>query len=210
MEDQMENWGFIIKRLMESRGLSQSEFAAKSGLGQSHISRIVNGDYKTPSYDTIVKLASGLSMSTAQISKEIFGQSAPQPPTDALEPLRRLQVELQSVPIYTDFPFHAGDPVDVAEYAYLSRKGAPKHLEGYLVKGTCLEPDIKDGDIIIVDREGAIDNGDILACLIDGELHLARLRKVADELWLENRYGTRKFTECTVSAPVVRIERKLK
>ncbi|MFA4917133.1 MAG: S24 family peptidase, partial [Syntrophales bacterium] len=65
-------------------------------------------------------------------------------------------------------------------------------------------------DIIIVDREGQIDNGDIVACLIDGELHLARLRKVADELWLENNNRKYRFQECQVAATVIEVIKRLK
>ncbi len=191
--------------------MTQSELAEKSGLDRGHIARIETGDYKTVQQDTFQKLAKGLSMTVGQLTAEIEGKTTHHPPVDALEPLRRLQMDLQSVPIYSDFPFHAGDSVEVFEYYYLSRaKGAPKNLEGYMVHGTCLDPDIKDGDMIIVDREGAIGNGDIIACLVNEELHLARLRKVADELWLENRHGKIKFTDCIMAAPVVRIERKLR
>jgi len=76
-------------------------------------------------------------------------------------------------------------------------------LEGYRVQGNCLEPLIMEGDIIIIDREAAIDHGDYVATLCQGELRIGKLKKMADELWLENNHGTVKLEECQASAKVI-------
>ena len=116
-----------------------------------------------------------------------------------------------SIPIYTDFPFHAGDPVQPVDFVYRTRaRNTNRSVEGYLVHGGCLEPQIYSGDIVIVDRQGEINSGDIIACLLDGELHIGRLRKIADELWLENNDGRRRFEDCQVAAPVIECIRRLK
>jgi len=72
------------------------------------------------------------------------------------------------------------------------------------------EPIIKDNDIIIVDREGIIDNGDIVATLTAGQLYLGYLRKIVDEVYVENNEGRIKFDECQIAAPVIEIIRRLK
>ena len=85
-----------------------------------------------------------------------------------------------------------------------------KNIQAYIVHGDCLEPKINDGDVIIVDREGAIDNGDIVACLLDNEFHVLRVRKVAGDLWLENNHGKFKFEQCHDAAPMIECIRRLK
>ena len=57
--------------------------------------------------------------------------------------------------------------------------------------------------------ERIIGRGDLTG-QIDGELHIARLKKVADELWLENNHGKHKFQDCQVSAVVIEVVRRLK
>ncbi|MDH5696847.1 MAG: S24 family peptidase, partial [Dehalococcoidia bacterium] len=80
----------------------------------------------------------------------------------------------------------------------------------YIARGDCLEPEISDGNIIIIDRDGQIEHGDIVACLVKDELHLARLKKIAGEIYLENNHGRMKLEECQVVAPVIQVRRDLK
>ncbi|MBY9021812.1 MAG: hypothetical protein KGD67_12210, partial [Candidatus Lokiarchaeota archaeon] len=91
----------------------------------------------------------------------------PETPEEILDKLKLATP--QSIPVYPweAFPFHAGLGYEPTEYIYRARpKMASKNIEAYIVHGKCLEPKVTDGDIIIVDREGTIDNGDIVACLM--------------------------------------------
>jgi len=199
------------------RGWTQLEVAQRSVLDRSYISYLEQpGKSGRPSAEALLKLAKAFNIKPEELYqaagyiKETKGIS-PRPETPE-EILDRLKLATpQSIPVYTDFPFHAGEPVEPVDYVYRARpKIASKNIEGYVVHGKCLEPDINSGDIIIVDRQGEINNGDIIACLLDNELHLARLRKIADELWLETNNGRRKFEECQVAAPVIECIRRLK
>ncbi|GAI92552.1 unnamed protein product, partial [marine sediment metagenome] len=128
---------------------------------------------------------------------------------DILERLRL--VHPISVPVYTEFPFHAGGFTEPVEYVYRERtKNAGKNIEGYVVYGSCLEPIIQDGDIIIIDMQGEIDNGDIVACLVDDKMHLGRMRKIADDLILETKEGMIRLEEVQLAAPVIEVIRRLK
>jgi repressor LexA len=196
------NWGLEIKELRETAGLTQAELAVRSGLTRAHISRIEIGYIQDPKEDVLQKLAAALDLTLADLRRKLYGLDLPE--TNRLpQPTRH--------PIYKDFPFHAGSPVRPVDYFYRNRPDkAPKNVEGYIVHGNSQEPTNQEGDVIIVDREGAIDNGDIVACLVDEDLLIGRLRKIADELWLENNLGRRKFQECLLVAPVIEINRRIK
>ena len=206
------NWGFIIKSLREAKGFTQEEFAKLVGIKRSILSHYELGYVEKLSQDLLSRFAKALDMTPSRLSQEIYGKptfTTEETPEQILERLKLAQPI--SIPVYTDFPFHAGTPVAPIEYVYRARtKTAGKHIEGYLVKGTCLEPVVHDGDTIIVDREGQIDDGDIIACVIGDELHIGRLRKITDELWLENNNGRYRFEECAMAAPVIEVTRRLK
>ncbi len=83
-------------------------------------------------------------------------------------------------------------------------------MEAYIVAGNCLEPEIADKDVVIIDRERQIEVGDIIACLYKNEMHLGKLRKIADKLFIENSHGRIALEECPIAAPVIEVVRRLK
>jgi DNA-binding XRE family transcriptional regulator len=66
----LENWlGFVSWAIREHRieaGLSQTELAERTGLTQSHISRLENGEH-SPSHTTIAKIAAALGISASKL-----------------------------------------------------------------------------------------------------------------------------------------------
>ena len=52
---------------------------------------------------------------------------------------------------------------------------------------------------------GHLAHGDIVAALVDGEL-----RRVADEMWLENGDSRIRLDDCQAAAPVIEVIRRLK
>jgi transcriptional regulator with XRE-family HTH domain len=199
--------GLIIKQRRLEKGFKTfEEFADKAHVSRQLVSSIEKGlrgrEIKS---STIIRIANALEMSPTPMMEALGAQY--------FEPIS--EKAKTSLPdkhaIYKDFPFHAGSPVRPVDYFYRSYPGkASKNIEGYIVHGTCLEPTIQEGDVIIVDREGAIDNGSLIACRnLEGELHVGRLRKIADELYLENNDGRLKFEECVVAAPIIEINRRV-
>jgi len=87
---------------------------------------------------------------------------------------------------------------------------ASRNIEAYVVHGDCMKPQINDGDIIVIDKDKPIDNGDIVACLIDNTFHVLRVRKVADELWLEDNHDKFRFEHSVDVASVIEVIRRLK
>lgn len=212
----MENkasWGNTIRELRMARNLTQAELADRAQIDRGHLARIETGSYKDVRRVTFEKLARGLGLTASQLERELTGERAA-PKERAEDLLKRLAISLDyQVPVYSDYPLHAGYGVEPVDYLPIARSKVgnieASRLQAFPVHGTCLEPDIRDGDIVIVDRDGQIEPGHILACLVEGELHLGRLRRVKGQLYLENNTGRFKFSDCQAAARVIRVEREL-
>lgn len=206
------NWGYYIKRLREEAGLTQHQLAEKAGMKRSHISNIERGAYQSFRPDILKCLAYGLGRSTSELVDLIYSVSAEKAQETPEQILERLKIAQPiAVPVYEDFPFHAGAATEPAEHVYQVRdKARGKNLEGYIARGRCLEPQIGDGDIIVVDRDVEPDINNIVACLYRGELWLGRLRRIAGELWIENNEHRFKIEESPIVAPVIEVRRRLK
>ena len=195
------------------------ELAKRTGLGRGYISNLEGAKVvHNPSADAFLKLARAFNIKPEELyqaagyikeTKDIYPRT--ETPEEILDRLKLATP--QSIPVYPweAFPFHAGDGIEPIEYVYRARpKSTSKNIEAYIVHGNCLEPKINDGDVIIIDREGVIDNGDVVACVLDSQFHILRIRKVAGELWLEDNHGKFKFEECQDAAPVIEYIRRLK
>jgi|GEM_PF-867746 len=207
-----------IKELRTARNWSQDDLAKHSGLDRGYIANLEGTkSIKRPSADAFLKLARALNIKPEELYKaagyiEDVGDTGPRAET-LQELVDKLRITCpQSIPVYAweAFPFRVGDRVVPIEYVYLRRKDVRGCVEAYIVHGNWVEPKINDGDIIIVDREGVVENGDIVACLVNDEFHVVRVQKVANKLWLEDRYGKYKFEQCRDAAPVIECIRRLK
>lgn len=206
-----ENWGFAIKRLRENRGWTQDDLSKHSGIGRGYIAKIEIGLIKSPTRDTFAALAKGFSITLDELNEEITGQHLKSQTETSDQILERLRLaQPLSIPVYSDFPVHAGEGIEPVDFVYLPRMGRTrKGIEAYIVHGDCLSPSVEDGDVIIVDREAEINVGNIVACLFSGEFHLGRLKKIGDQLWLENGHGTNKLQDCQAAAKVIQVIRRL-
>jgi len=199
-----ENWGYIIRRLREERDMTQAELAAKSGLLPSHISRIEAGQYRSPKQETFERLAKGLTLTTTKLSEIIKGKEVPAPQQtleDVLELARLIQPV--AIPVHTVYPVEPDSkPLEVV-YRVMDRSRR-NQLQAYLMQGSSLEYlGVKEGDILILDRNARLFNGDIVACLVNGILQIGQLKQVNNETWLETREGMINFRECQQTARMI-------
>ena len=208
-----------LKELRQERGWTQLEVSKRSGLARCYISYLEQPNRSgKPSAAALLKVAKAYNIKPEELYqaagyiKGVEGTSTrAETPEEILDRLKLATP--QSIPVYPweAFPFHAGDGIEPIEYVYRARpKSTSKNIEAYIVHGNCLEPKINDGDVIIIDREGVIDNGDVVACVLDSQFHILRIRKVAGELWLEDNHGKFKFEQCQDAAPVIEYIRRLK
>jgi len=205
-----------IKQLREERKWTQDELARRSGLDRAYIAAIETRQIKKPSVESFLKLARAFKIRPEELYQAagyIKDVGTFIPHKESWEDmLVRFNIAMpSSVPIYEEFPFHAGEDVRPIDFVPVVKDNVKKrNLEGYIVRGNCLSPKIEDKDVIIIDRDTPIENGDIVACLIDTRMHLARLRKISNQLWLENNDGRILFKKFEVAAPVIEVRRRLK
>ncbi|WP_240608312.1 S24 family peptidase [Dehalogenimonas alkenigignens] len=115
-----------------------------------------------------------------------------------------------SIPVYDHFTIHAGEGVAPLEYVYRAReKAAPANVEGFKVKGTCMEPDVPEDSIVIIDRDRHPVKGNIILCLHGDEVIIGRLVERNGKLVLKNGHGEHSLESCKAHAVVVEVTRRL-
>lgn len=197
------NWGFKVKQLRESKHLTQDELSVKSGLKRSHISVIELGSIKTAQKDVVDKLAKGFGMAPDDLFKYIHGIDTPK--TSATIWDKHAARQPLKISVYPDYlKVHAGEPTDVIDYIYMDQpERASYNIRAYRVEGDCMEPYLHNGEYVIVDHDMAIENGDRVVAICNNQLHVAKLKMIGGEYFLENRYATYKMTDCQGIAKVV-------
>jgi SOS-response transcriptional repressor LexA len=121
-------------------------------------------------------------------------------------------VQPAAIPLcrWTDYPFRATQTPLPFDHIYRSRRRAiGRRMEAYVVHGARYDPAIGENDVIIVDREAPLDEGEIIACRLDGTPAVGKLMKVAGELWLDTVNGRTRFSECQAPATVIEVRRWL-
>lgn len=205
-----------LKELRAERDWTQNELARRSGVDRGYLASIETDKVDNPAVPIFLKLSRAFNIrpeelyQAADYIKDSMFYRHKETPEEILERLRLANPV--SIPVYTSYPREFSKWYEMIDYIYLDRREAKRSLEAYLIYGgkPLMEPEIKDEDVIIVDREGEINNGSTIVCLYNDMLQLGKLRKIADELWLENNDGRIKFDECQVAAPVIGVIRKLK
>jgi transcriptional regulator with XRE-family HTH domain len=151
--------GELVKENRKKRDLSQKELAKLSGLSVGFISKVEKNYYKITSQESLTKIAKALKidprilfdsvLSKGHVVKEV-------PPRSLHDSLRELVLNLVEVPVVAELHM----PGEIREYLYLPKPRSGKvNYVGVRAKGYCLEPDIKDGDTLIIDKDAQPEPG---------------------------------------------------
>ncbi|MBA7638759.1 hypothetical protein ES703_46415 [subsurface metagenome] len=205
--------GQTIKRFRVERNWAQNDLAKRSGLVRSHISLIERGKVLNPSAEIFLKLARAFDIrpeelyeAAGYITEAQTAYRYKETPQDAAE---RLKLSLpKPVPFYEDYKLQAGLR-QIAYYVYPVSEVNP-NMEACRIHGNSLEPQVKDMDILVIDLQAEINNGDIAVVLVGGNIAVVQVRKMAGELWLENNRGKLESEECQIVGVVTELIRKLR
>jgi phage repressor protein C with HTH and peptisase S24 domain len=168
-----------------------ADLARVSGLKAPTLSKIAN-ERVTPNPETCRKLAPWLGVSADHLL-ELAGHKESSSERQRLQTRDELLDRLMAVDA-TEVGFHdfdaSGSPGrsiwnDPVEYAYLPerRRYARGRIRGITVRGDCMAPAIRDGDMVFIDTQAEWEDGDVVLAVVDDALHLKRLRS-SDVGWL--------------------------
>ena len=152
----VESLAARLKSIREAKGITKYRLAKLSGVSQTYIYRIEQGEIKNPRRDTLQSLARGLNISLV----ELLGETSPTDTWSLVE---------HSLKAY--IPVYAGvDDMEPIDWVACTRSKVPlDSVRGYRIEGLSLEPHVQLGDIIIVDHSMKPLDGDLVLVTTRGK-----------------------------------------
>ena len=195
--------GERLRLVREEMGLSQDELGRQFGVSGSAISQMERG-YVAFRLSDIEKLARILGKDITYF----VGDRRPLP--RSMDSIVAELGAIAPVAIAVMGSVHAGGEDDVVDYAYWARsRVAGKNIMGVEARGFCLEPHIREGDRLFIDREAAPRNGSIVLYARGGEVGLARYYQRGESSWLENNHGKVDPEGVAIQGVAIEVNRRL-
>lgn len=162
-----------LKELRKRKGISQYQVARDLNISRSTYTSWELGRTFPNDEEMLRKLAEYFGVS---IDYLLGKTDDPTPPQKRLEDYP-WYVELRPIPVYNGasagdigtFP----DNREIVTWIMIPRKKPGKF--GIIVHGDSMEPEIHDGDIVIVDPDLSIENGSKVVVIIDGEAFVKKI-----------------------------------
>lgn len=195
-----ETTGARIRRLREAKGLTRYRLAKNSGVAESYIYRIENDEIKNPRRDTLQKIAGGFPIPVV----EIIGETMP------VDTWQLVEQSLKAyIPVFNRIHEEGMEPID---YVVSTRaRIPPETLRGYRIEGLFLEPEIRDGDTLIVDSAITPTHGDLVLVEIDGGIAIERYSKDGEgHESLADNEGSYQPEDVTIYGVITEYNRRLR
>lgn len=159
-----------LKELRKSRNLTQEEFSKLTGLTRSAIGMYESGK-REPNFVTLELLADFFNVDMDYL----VGKS---------DANTRIQYKNTSIPVYEIKILGkvvAGTPMEAIQditgtIRITNPDAANGHYYGLRVEGQSMEPEMHEGDLLIIHEQSYFDSGDICIVYVDG--HEATVKKV--------------------------------
>lgn len=164
-----------LKELRLQKGLRQIDFAKEMGILQSTLSSWETGRYE-PDSEMLVKIANyfGVTVDYLLGGKKVSNSA---------------KTKGKWIPVLGDVA--AGIPIeaveDIVDYEEIdSALAATGDFFGLRIKGSSMEPRIREGDVVIVRKQDDADTGDTAVVMVNGDsATVKRIKKEPDgSLWL--------------------------
>ena len=186
-----------LKVLRKKEGYTQADVAAKLGIDRSTYAKYETGQSE-PNFEMLQKLSD---LFHASIEFLINGTSRP-PSTGGVW-----------VPVLGEVA--AGIPIeaveDIVDYEEIDAAlAATGDFFGLRIKGSSMEPRIREGDVVIVRKQDDADTGDTVVVLVNGDsATVKRLKQEGDgSMWLlpnNPAYDPQHFTPTEIAEKPVHI-----
>ncbi|MCY1587571.1 LexA family protein [Staphylococcus pettenkoferi] len=150
--------GKRIKELRKQKKLTQNDLSKLTGYKQNTISSHENGTRGIDEID-IMNYCEALGVTPT----DLF-QKESQPQLETL-PVKKIPVVSQisaGLPIYSE--------ENLIDYTYIATKNlsVDKELFGLKVSGDSMDKEFRDGDVVIVEKDAVVENGQIAVVQING------------------------------------------
>ncbi|WP_342610224.1 LexA family transcriptional regulator [Staphylococcus hsinchuensis] len=147
-----------LKRLMELKSGSIKAFSEEIGLAYTTVRSILERGVFNAKVENVIKICKGLNIKPEEI------MDIEQPKVETL-PVKKIPVVSQisaGLPIYSE--------ENLIDYTYIATKNlsADKELFGLKVSGDSMDKEFKDGDVVIVEKDAVVENGQIAVVQING------------------------------------------
>lgn len=161
----MNDFAKNLKKAMEDANINATELSEKTGLSKSTISRYLSGGY-IAKQRSLYKLSKALGISPV----ELF----PDTVNDLSDSNHVYEIKILGKVV-------AGVPMEAIEditgtIRITNLDAANGHYYGLRVEGQSMEPEMHEGDLLIIHEQSYFDSGDICIVYVDG--HEATVKKV--------------------------------
>lgn len=171
----MNDFATNLKEIMREKNMRQIDVANKSGISKGRVSRWMSGE-NIPYGESLAKLAEALGVSvdrllgkTDPIERFIKGDTTED--TELPFNLETLVPVLGTVA--AGVPITAQEDV-VGQIPVLDKQGDFFALK---VKGDSMSPRIMDGDIVLVNPSGEVEDGNVVIAMINGDVTCKVLKR---------------------------------
>ena len=169
-----------LKFLRERFGMEQIDLAKKLGRkSSSSISEWESGKY-TPKMSTLKKIAEIFNVNIDDLMKKDLKN----PTEEIIQPLPVREIPIVSQ-ISAGLPIYAEE--NILEHTYIATKklNSNKEIFGLRVNGDSMDKEFRDGDVVIVEKDAVVENGQIAVVQVNGyDATVKRVRYEKDRIIL--------------------------
>ena len=170
----------IIKSAMKEQDMSLSELARRVGVAKSAVSRYLNLTREFP-LNRSEDFAKALSISTEYLLGFDKSEQHEQPQLETL-PVKKIPVVSKvsaGLPIYSE--------ENLVDYIYFAtnKLNSDKEEFGLKVSGDSMDKIFQDGDIVVVEKDSVVENGQLGVVMVNGyNATVKRIRYNGDQIIL--------------------------
>lgn len=198
-----------LRQAIDRRGMRQSQVAYRIDVSPGTVSRWLSGTSRPdPAY--CGRLAELFGEPLHKIYR-LAGHPAEYDPPPRRQPLslRDAMDEYQAflpveVPVVEQLASAGSGQIVAVDYVYLPPQRTPsRNILAIAVKGQSMEPEIRDGDVVVFDRDADPKAGDVVVASVDDEVLVKRLERRSGHLVLVGNNGAAVSAEGANIAGVV-------
>lgn len=170
-----------LKRLMELKSGSVKAFSEEIGLAYTTVRSILQRGVYNSNVENVLKICKGLNLKAEKILDYDDGEKELENEVDTL-PVREIPIVSQ---ISAGLPIYAEE--NILEHTYIATKklNTNKEIFGLRVNGDSMDKEFRDGDVVIVEKDAVVENGQIAVVQVNGyDATVKRVRYEKDRIIL--------------------------